>query len=100
VTADDFTFTPDEWTVPADEEVTVTLVNEGQVEHEWAVLTEGTSIETEDEFEEDLVEYEIEAIPGGESATGTLSLPAGSYQVICALPGHLNSGMEGELTVE
>lgn len=24
----------------------------------------------------------------------------GTYQVICALPGHFDAGMEGELTVE
>jgi uncharacterized cupredoxin-like copper-binding protein len=99
VIAVDFAFEPDAWTIPADTDVSVTLVNEGQVEHEWAVLTEGTRISSESEFEEDLVELEIEATPSGESATETVNLPAGTYQVICALAGHFNSGMEGELTV-
>lgn len=100
VEATEYAFTPDEWTIQADTDVSVTLVNEGRIEHEWAVLTEGTEIGSEAEFSEDLVETEIEAIPAGESATATVNLPAGTYQVICALPGHFDQGMEGTLTVE
>jgi uncharacterized cupredoxin-like copper-binding protein len=98
VTATEFLFEPDAWTVPADSDVSVTLRNEGTIEHEWVVLAVGTRITSDDEFEEDLVEFEVEADTGDE-ATGTFQLPAGTYQVICAVPGHLAAGMEGELTV-
>jgi uncharacterized cupredoxin-like copper-binding protein len=98
VTATEFSFEPDAWTVPADSDVSVTLRNEGTIEHEWVVLAAGTRITSDDEFEEDLVEFEVEADTGDE-ATGTFQLPAGTYQVICAVPGHLAAGMEGELTV-
>ena len=37
----------------------------------------------------------------GASAQGTFTAPAaGTYQVVCVIPGHFDSGMEGELTVE
>jgi plastocyanin len=98
-TASDFQFDPDSWSVPAGEEFTIDFTNDGSVEHEWAVLTE--SIESEDEFAEDIVLLEVEAIPAGESTTESFTIDeAGTYQVICAIETHFDAGMEGELTVE
>jgi plastocyanin len=99
VEASEFEFSPDAWAVAADTVVTITFSNAGSIPHEWAVLTEGTNIESEAEFAEELVELEVEAIQAGETATQTFNLPAGTYQVICALEGHFNAGMEGTLTV-
>ncbi|HSM01775.1 MAG TPA: plastocyanin/azurin family copper-binding protein [Acidimicrobiia bacterium] len=99
VAASEFQFSPDAWAVAADTDVTVTFSNAGSIPHEWAVLTEGTNIESEAEFTEDLVELEVEALPAGESTTQSFNLPAGTYQVICALEGHFNAGMEGTLSV-
>lgn len=97
--ATDFEFDPDTWSVPAGEEVTIELTNEGAVEHEWAVLSE--EIASEDEFEEDIVVFEVEAIDAGTSDTETFTIDdPGTYQVICALEGHFDAGMEGTLTVE
>lgn len=101
VEASEFEFEPDSWTVPAGEEFTVEFENGGEVEHEWAVLKVGEDIESESEFEEDKVEFEIEVTPAGEAVTESFTLEdAGTHQVICALPGHFTSGMEGTLTVE
>ena len=98
-TASDFQFDPDTWSVTAGEEFTIDFTNDGSVEHEWAVLTE--PIESEDDFAEDIVLLEVEAIPAGESATEAFTIDeAGTYQVICALETHFDAGMEGELTVE
>jgi uncharacterized cupredoxin-like copper-binding protein len=99
VVATEFAFDPDSWTVAADTDVSVTMENAGTTEHEWVVIEEGTTIADLAEFGEDLVEFEVEAA-SGESATDTFSLAAGTYQVICAIPGHLAGGMEGELTVQ
>lgn len=99
VAAVEFQFSPDAWAVAADTDVTITFSNDGSIPHEWAVLTAGTNIESEADFAEELVEFEIEALPAGETATQTFSLPAGTYQVICALEGHFNAGMEGTLSV-
>ena len=97
----EFQFDPDSWEVPAGEEFTIDFTNSGTIEHEWAVLKEGEDIESEDEFAEDKVLFEVEAIPAGESVTESFTVEdAGTYQVICAIEGHFNGGMEGTLTVE
>jgi plastocyanin len=95
----DFAFDPDGWTVPAGEEITIDFTNDGNVEHEWALMN--TEIDSEADFEEDKVLFEVEAIPAGESASGTFTVDEpGTYQVICALEGHFEAGMEGTLTAE
>jgi uncharacterized cupredoxin-like copper-binding protein len=100
VQADSFEFSPSSWTVPGNTDISVTLTNVSDVdEHEWAVLVEGVTISSEAEFNEDIVLTEIEAVPPGESDTATLNFAPGTYQVICALEGHLDSGMTGTLTV-
>ena len=101
VTASEFKFEPDSWTVPASEEFTIAFENGGSVEHEWAVIKLGRDIDTEAEFAEDKVLFEVEAIPAGESVTESLTVEdAGIYQVICAIETHFDAGMEGTLTVE
>jgi len=100
-TASEFQFEPDSWTVPAGEEFTIEFENDGTVEHEWAVINLGEDIESEDEFAEDKVLSEVEAIPAGESTTEQFTIDeSGTYQVICAIEGHFDAGMEGALTVE
>ena len=103
----EFEFTPTDWTVAADEEITVNLENEGSVEHEWVILQSGVEIEseadlpeTEEELLADFVYWEDEVEPG-DSKTLTFTAPAaGTYQVICAIPDHFDAGMEGTLTAE
>jgi uncharacterized cupredoxin-like copper-binding protein len=98
ITAVDFAFTPEIVTIPTGVEVRVTLENTGVVEHYWVVLSE--PISTEDEFDEDLVLFEIEAQTDN-TATKLLEgdLAPGIYQVICPVPGHFTAGMVGELVV-
>ena len=96
----EFKFAPADVNVKAGQAVTVTFDNNGAVDHEWAVLTEGTQIKAETDFEESMVLFEVEAIPAGTSATQTFTFDkAGRYQIICALPGHFSAGMKGILTV-
>ena len=98
-TATEFEFDSNEWTVPAGEEFTIDFTNDGAVDHEWAVLTE--EIESEAEFNEDIVLFEVEATPAGESVSESFTVDeAGTYQVVCALEDHFDAGMEGTLTVE
>ncbi|HSP02934.1 MAG TPA: cupredoxin domain-containing protein [Acidimicrobiales bacterium] len=98
--AADFEFDPDAWTVPVDEEITIDFENAGNIEHEWAVLALGQEIESEADFSEEIVLFEVEAIPPGESTSESFTVDeAGTYQVICALEGHFDAGMEGALEV-
>lgn len=100
VSAQEFEFSPSSWTVAANSDVNITFTNDGSVDHEWAVLTEGTNISSGDEFNEEIVLWEVEAIPAGDTVTETFNFAPGTYQVICALEGHLDAGMTGTLTVE
>lgn len=95
----EFAFEPDAWVVAADTDVTVTFENGGSIEHEWVVLTAGTEIGSEADFSASLIEASIDKIPAGTSESLTLNLPPAEYQVICAIPGHFDAGMEGTLTV-
>jgi plastocyanin len=75
------------------------FTNDGNVEHEWAVMN--TEIDSEADFEEDKVLFEVEAIPAGESTSQGFTVDeAGTYQVVCAIESHFDAGMEGTLTVE
>ncbi len=104
---EDFEFSPVEWTVPEGEEITVELTNNGSVEHEWVILQSGVNIssesdlpETEEELLADFVYWEDEVEPG-ETKTATFTAPpAGEYQIICAIEGHFEAGMEGTLVSE
>jgi plastocyanin len=100
-TASEFQFEPDSWTVPAGEEFTVDFENDGAVEHEWAVIKLGEDLESEEDFAEERVLFEVEAIPAGESTSQQFTVEEpGTYQVICAIETHFGAGMEGSLTVE
>ena len=94
----DFAFEPDAWTVIADTEADVTLNNEGGVDHNWTVLELGTSISTEDEYDPGSVVAATEDVVAGESGSVAATYAPGTYQVICTISGHFNSGMSGTLT--
>jgi uncharacterized cupredoxin-like copper-binding protein len=97
--ATDYDFDPDSWTVPSGETVTLTLANEGEELHEWVIIEQGTTLERTDDFTEDMVVWEIEAEPGT-SESGEFTGPSpGTYQIVCAIPGHIEAGMEGTLEV-
>jgi len=104
-TVKEFQFTPNTWTVPAGEQISIAITNDGTVTHEWVLLQEGVTItseddlpETEEELLADFVNVE-EEVPAGETKTLTFQAPpAGTYQIICAIEEHFNAGMEGTLT--
>ena len=98
VSATEFAFDPTDLAVPADEEVTVELVNDGGTVHNWTVLDE--EIADESEFDEALVVGGVPDVNGGQAGTGALTLEVGEYQVICTIAGHLDAGMQGRVTAE
>ena len=102
----DFEFSPDSWTAAADEDVTIALTNDSQVAHEWVILQPGVEIdseadlpETEEELLADFVLTETE-VEAGATEDMVFNVPAGTYQIICAIESHFDAGMEGTLTVE
>lgn len=99
VTAIEFGYDTSTWAVPADSPITITLTNDGTIPHEWAVLKAGVHIDSQAQFREDMVLFEVEALKEGTSATTTFSLEEpGSYEIICAIQGHFDAGMRGNIT--
>jgi uncharacterized cupredoxin-like copper-binding protein len=106
-TVQEFSFSPSVWTVPAGEEISIDVTNEGTVLHEWVLMQEGVVIaseadlpETEEELLADFV-YVEEEVEVGETKTLTFQAPPpGTYQVICAIETHFDAGMTGTLTSE
>lgn len=95
--ASSFAFTPASWTVASGTDVTLTMTNTSDTEHEWVIMK--APIASEDEFTEEGVFWEVEA-GAGDTVTESFTPPAaGTYQVICGIGGHFTAGMVGELVV-
>jgi len=96
----DFKFTPDTWTVPAGQEITLNLTNDGAVTHDWSlVLVPAGQTLTDADKSNSVAEFTLEP---GKTEVVSFTAPAdpGEYQVICAIPGHTEAGMVGKLIVQ
>jgi len=102
VTMTDFQFTPNEFTVPAGEQIQFTATNNGAVDHSFVVMKLGVEVTSAFSNQDQANVYWKEAtIPAGQSVTDTFTSPAdaGTYQIVCAIPGHLEAGMIAKLIV-
>lgn len=82
---DDFSFAPDAITIPANTDVTISVVNEGFAQHDFVIVGTG---------------YRTELLNNAQTATLIVNLPPGTYEVICSVPGHAQSGMVAALLVQ
>ncbi|MGE5373721.1 MAG: cupredoxin domain-containing protein [Bacteroidota bacterium] len=101
VTMTDFQFQPNAFTVPAGQEITLNAKNNGGVVHSFVIMNKGQSAGTEfTDQDQPNVYWQVEIQPGGSTDT-TFMAPAdaGDYEVVCHVPGHLQAGMVGKLTV-
>ncbi len=97
----DSSFQPSKWWVPAGENVTLLLNNQGEAPHDWTLLARPLS-GTFDENDRQNVFFQVKLQPG-ESTTVTFQTPAmpGEYDVISALPGDVDDGLVGRfITIE
>ena len=98
----DFQFTPNEFTVPAGQEITLNIVNSGAVVHNFIIMKLGVDAGQafDDEDQANVYWEEIDIQPGGDiSTTFTAPTEPGEYQVVCRTEGHILSGMIGKLIV-
>ena len=86
VQAADFRFDPSTISVKAGK-VTFHVKNIGSAEHEFEIIKDNQAVD------------EIEGLVPGLEKDLTVDLPAGTYSIECRLPGHLEQGMKGTLTV-
>jgi plastocyanin len=80
----DIAFEVTEFSIPANTDVTVGLVNQGVLEHNFVIDELGIA---------------SPLFNGGESGSVTINAPAGEYQYYCSVIGHKEAGMVGTLTV-
>jgi uncharacterized cupredoxin-like copper-binding protein len=101
VTMVEFSFTPNSFTVPAGEEITIHLVNNGAVIHDFIIMNLGVSVgEAFNEEDKPNIYWMAELSPSSESTlTFTAPEEPGDYQVVCGIAGHYTAGMIGKLTV-
>jgi uncharacterized cupredoxin-like copper-binding protein len=101
VTMTDFQFSPNQFTVPAGQEITLSANNNGGVIHNFVIMQKGTSAGTEF-TDEDLpnVYWQVDIAPGGSTETSFVApSDPGDYEVVCKTPGHVQAGMIAKLTV-
>ncbi len=101
VTMTDFKYDSMNYSVPAGQEITMKIKNEGAVEHEFVIMKPGLTVgENFGPEDEDNIYWEVEVAPG-ETKTVTFTAPgdAGDYQVVCGTEGHFMAGMQSNLTV-
>jgi uncharacterized cupredoxin-like copper-binding protein len=97
----DFTFTPNQYTIPAGKRITLQVTHDGLVTHDFIIMKYDTEVgehfNTEDEPN---IYWKIEVQPG-ESKTFTFTAPnqPGTYQIVCGMAGHVEAGMVGQLEV-
>jgi uncharacterized cupredoxin-like copper-binding protein len=101
VTLTDFQFAPSSFTVPAGKEITLNARNSGAVIHNFIIMNLSEAAGPEfDERDLPNVYWKLE-IPAGGNASAVFTAPEqpGEYQIVCNIPGHLQAGMVGTLTV-
>lgn len=84
VSAIDISFEPKELSIAADTDVTITVTNNGMLQHDFII--ENTDFGTD-------------LLNGGQSQDLVVNLPAGEYIYFCSVAGHREAGMQGTLTV-
>ncbi|HEY1296926.1 MAG TPA: copper-containing nitrite reductase [Chloroflexota bacterium] len=84
VGASEFKFNPTSLQLPSGKKVSITLQNNGAVEHDFTVDALGVKV----------------SAPAGKSATADFTLDKpGTYDFYCSIPGHKEAGMHGTLSV-
>jgi plastocyanin len=92
---DEFRFDPATITVEAGAEVTINFENAGALEHNWMLVSE--AVDPASATEADALAGANTGILGtGESTSITFTAPpAGTYTIVCTVPGHAVGGMVG-----
>ncbi len=98
----DFAFTPNAFTVPAGQQISLQLTNNGAATHSFIIMKAGKQVQGHfTDADKPNIYWEQAAVPAGESVNATFMAPSdpGDYQVVCGQPAHFESGMVATLTV-
>lgn len=97
----DFAFNPNNFVIPVRREITLNIVNNGAVVHDFIVMKAGASLGRDfDEKDKLNIYWKIELAPG-QSTTTSFTAPSepGEYLIVCGTTGHYEAGMTGKLVV-
>ena len=97
----DFVYNPNHLVVPAGQEITLDIVNNGSVVHNFIIMKAGAMVDQNfDETDAVNIYWKLELTPG-QNATASFTAPsdAGEYLVICSTEGHYEAGMTAKLVV-
>jgi uncharacterized cupredoxin-like copper-binding protein len=97
----DFAYSPNQFVVLAGREITLDIVNNGAVVHNFIVMKAGASLDHSfDEMDVKNIYWKLELVPGG-SVNTTFVSPSepGEYLIVCSTEGHYQAGMTGKLVV-
>jgi uncharacterized cupredoxin-like copper-binding protein len=98
----DFAFTPNTFTVPAGEPISIELTNNGAATHTFIIMKAGVQVQGHfTDADKANVFWEEPAVAPGQSVKATFNAPSdpGQYQVLCGVPAHFESGMVATLIV-
>ncbi len=84
IEAVDIAWKPNQATIPADTDVTISVPNTGVTFHTFVIEELGIKLEMQP----------------GQTQQVVVNIPAGTYDFICDVPGHEEAGMVGTLTVQ
>jgi uncharacterized cupredoxin-like copper-binding protein len=98
----EFSFSPASASVPAGAEVTLTLTNSGTIEHNWVLLDAGYQAAAPFDADDQANVLAETKVAASQVQTFIFTAPAdaGSLQIVCSIPGHLEAGMAASLTVD
>ncbi len=101
VTMVDYLYKPNEIVIPAGQQITLNLTNNGAVHHEFVIMKYGTTVgESFGDEDEENIYWEQEVEPGQTmSVTFTAPTEPGVYQFVCGIEGHYTAGMKGTIRV-
>ena len=96
----EFKYTPAKMSVYANQEITLQLTNKGSIPHDFAILKSGavaaTPFDPQKQKADILYTFSIDP---QSAVTQKFTLPApGDYNVICIVPGHVESGMTAKIS--
>ena len=107
ILATDFSYMPSSLTVPVGQPITLTITNNGKVEHDFVItkisLTDVVQPNGGTSMGHDMgaAEYDLHVSTqaGGTSVITFTPTEAGTYDIFCTIQGHKEAGMLGTLIV-
>lgn len=102
VTMTDFEFSPNTFTVPAGEQISIKATNNGAVAHSFIIMKSGYHVNSHfTDSDKPNIFWEVSQITPGQAISDTFTAPndPGEYQIVCGVGGHFEAGMVAKLVV-